>query len=89
MNDLREKIVVEALNGDTEDEGKAREFFNRYDVNSNDIITCDELEGMMEALGVNNFDRSCLNALMKRVDTDHSKAMSFEEFLRLIRAPAE
>lgn len=88
MNDLREKIVVEALNGDTEDEAKAREFFNRYDVNSNEIITCDELEGMMEALGV-NLDRSCLNALMKRVDTDHSKAMSFEEFLRLIRAPAE
>mmetsp|Transcript_31563 Transcript_31563/g.41806 ORF Transcript_31563/g.41806 Transcript_31563/m.41806 type:complete len:289 (-) Transcript_31563:82-948(-) len=88
LNQLREKIVVGALNGDTEDEGKAREFFNRYDVNNNEIITCDELEALMHELGV-VYDRSCLNALMKRVDTDKSKAMSFEEFLRLIRSPAE
>ena len=47
-----------------------------------------ELEAMMADLEV-IYDRSCLNQLMKRVDLDHNRAMSFDEFLRLIRAQAE
>lgn len=72
------------LEGNTEDEAKARDFFNIYDLNGDALITCDELEKMMKDMGV-DFDRSCLNKLMTILDVDNSKAMEFDEFLRLCK----
>lgn len=51
-------------------------------MNGDNKITCDELETMMQDMGV-IYDRSCLNKFMKMLDVDNSKSMEFNEFLRL------
>ena len=47
FDQLHEKIVVGPLEGDMDNEQKAKAFFDKYDVNGDARITCDELETMM------------------------------------------
>lgn len=69
FDQLHEKIVVGPLEGNIDDESKALVFFKKYDVNGDGKISGDELETMMKDMGV-IYDRSCLNKLMKILDTN-------------------
>lgn len=80
---IREALLTQVENV-INDEGVQRELFNRFDLNSDGNLSILEVESMISTLGV-ELDRSCLNNLMTRFDADHSKTLSFSEFVRIIK----
>ena len=57
--------------------------FEEFDVNGNGIITVDELAAMVAKLGI-SFERRYLQALLRKIDTNNSGAVDFNEFRDLI-----
>nr|XP_010918595.1 probable calcium-binding protein CML29 [Elaeis guineensis] len=58
------------------------EVFKAFDSNSDGLITCDELGGIMGSLGYNMSERE-VNDMMRRGDTDRDGLLSMQEFLEM------
>lgn len=58
------------------------EAFKAFDSNSDGLITCDELRGIMDSLGYNMSEQE-VKETMRRGDTDQDRQLSMDEFLEM------
>ncbi len=83
VKQIGEALLTQAENV-ASDESVQQQLFARFDINGNGTLNIAEVETMIETLNV-DFNRRCLDALMRRFDADHSKELSFAEFVRIIK----
>lgn len=74
---IRQKLYT--ITNKSTDEYVLRGIFKDYDVNSNGVLTIDELTEMVAKLQI-SAERKFMTALLKKFDTNGNGVIEFEEF---------
>lgn len=80
---VEESIVVDGRKLTPRQISEFRETFSLFDVDGSGTVTAEELATVMRSLGQYPSDADC-RAMIANLDEDHSGAIGFEEFLRLM-----
>lgn len=78
---MRQRLLT--LSNHSEEEFTLRKIFKDFDLNGSGSIAIDELGAMLAKLGI-CVDRKYIYAMLKKLDTNNSGVLEFEEFANLI-----
>ena len=78
---LRQRLLT--LTAKSYEEFTLRKIFKQFDLNNSNTITLDELAAMLAKLGI-SVDRKFLVGMMKKLDTNGTGVIEFDEFANLI-----
>jgi Ca2+-binding EF-hand superfamily protein len=78
---LRQRLLT--LTAKSYEEFTLRKIFKQFDLNNSNTITLDELGAMLAKLGI-LVDRKFIVGMMKKLDTNGTSVIEFEEFANLI-----
>lgn len=82
---LREAMVA-AMDGEATNEAKQAALLVTYDTDLDGTLDAIEVQDMIAALGMDDWDRTLLGELMKRLDTDNDKTVNLVELKQFISA---
>lgn len=71
------------LTSSSYEEFTLRKIFKQFDLNNSNTITLDELAAMLAKLGI-SVDRKFLVGMMKKLDTNGTGMIEFDEFANII-----
>ena len=78
---IRQRLIT--LSNSSTEEYTLRKIFQEFDMNESGAITIDELAAMIAKLGI-SIERKYINGLMKKIDTNNTSMIEFDEFSTLI-----
>lgn len=78
---LRQRLLT--LTAKSYEEFTLRKIFKQFDLNNSNTITLDELAAMLAKLGI-SVDRKYIVGMMKKLDTNGTGVIEFDEFANLI-----
>lgn len=78
---LRQRLLT--LTAKSYEEFTLRKIFKQFDLNNSNTITLDELAAMLAKLGI-SVDRKFIVGMMKKLDTNGTGVIEFDEFANLI-----
>lgn len=78
---IRQRLMT--LSNNQQEEYKLKTIFEEYDTNQSGMITMDELTAMVAKLGI-SMERRYIQALLRKLDSNGSGAVEFNEFRDLI-----
>ena len=78
---LRQRLLT--LTAKSYEEVTLRKIFKQFDLNNSNTITLDELAAMLAKLCI-SVDRKYIVGMMKKLDTNGTGVIEFDEFANLI-----
>jgi calmodulin len=78
---LRQRLLT--LTNKSYEEFTLRKIFKEFDLNNSGSITLDELAAMLAKLGI-QVDRKFIVAILRKIDSNGSGVIEFEEFMSIV-----